>query len=134
MHNVLERLLYNRVNLDCPQVSDAGIREANLTALKGVVKYAGMNVSSAVKTRVYMLLKDMIHHDDDQVRISGADILGIISQVCQKCSRPFYLLLFIFMSSMLCLVIFKTETNCELGHGVVGYSSYLVNHITGFQS
>lgn len=88
-HNVLERLLYNRVNLDCPQVSDAGIREANLTALKGVVKYAGMNVSSAVKTRVYMLLKDMILHDDDQVRISGADILGIMSQVCHKYSRPF---------------------------------------------
>ncbi|KAF8017892.1 hypothetical protein BT93_H2950 [Corymbia citriodora subsp. variegata] len=62
------------------QASDAGIREANLTALKGVVKYAGMNVSSAVKTRVYVVLKDMIHHDDDQVRISAADILGIISQ------------------------------------------------------
>lgn len=62
------------------QASDAGIREANLTALKGVVKYAGMNLSSAVKTRVYMLLKDMIHHDDDQVRVSAADILGIISQ------------------------------------------------------
>ncbi|XP_056168131.1 protein ILITYHIA isoform X1 [Syzygium oleosum] len=62
------------------QASDAGIREANLTALKGVVKYAGMNVSSAVKNRVYVLLKDMIHHDDDQVRISAADILGIISQ------------------------------------------------------
>ena len=69
MHNVLERPLCNRLNLDCPQASDAGIREANLTALKGVVKYAGMNVSSAVKNRVYMLLKDMIHHDDDQVRI-----------------------------------------------------------------
>lgn len=31
------------------------------------------------------------------------------------------------MSSMLCLVIFKAETNCELGHGVaLRYSSYLL--------
>jgi len=100
MHNVLERLLSNRVNLDCPQASDAGIREANLTALKGVVKYAGMNLSSAVKTRVYMLLKDMIHHDDDQVRVSAADILGIISQVCHKYTRQFFYFCFYVLQAV----------------------------------
>lgn len=60
---------------------DSGIREAILSALKGVLKHAGKNVSPAVRSRVYSLLKDLIHHDDDQVRISAAGILGIISQV-----------------------------------------------------
>ncbi|KAJ4721119.1 translational activator GCN1 [Melia azedarach] len=62
------------------QASDGGIREAILTALKGVLKHAGKSVSSAVRTRVYFVLKDLIHHDDDQVRISAASILGIMSQ------------------------------------------------------
>lgn len=62
------------------QVSDAGIREAILTALKGVLKHAGKSVSSAVKTRVYSVLKDLVYHDDDQVRVSAASILGIMSQ------------------------------------------------------
>ncbi|XP_059439580.1 protein ILITYHIA isoform X2 [Corylus avellana] len=62
------------------QASDGGVREAILTALKGVLKHAGKNVNSDVRSRVFILLKDMIHHDDDQVRISAASILGIISQ------------------------------------------------------
>ncbi|KAL4028354.1 hypothetical protein IC575_011547 [Cucumis melo] len=62
------------------QASDGGIREAILTALKGVMKHAGKTVSSGVRTRVYTLLKDLIKHEDDQVRISAASILGIISQ------------------------------------------------------
>ncbi|KAJ0080466.1 hypothetical protein Patl1_23083 [Pistacia atlantica] len=62
------------------QESDAGIREAILTALKGVLKHAGKIVSSTVRSRVYVILKDLIHHDDDQVRISAANILGIMSQ------------------------------------------------------
>ncbi|KAL9436557.1 hypothetical protein AB3S75_022580 [Citrus x aurantiifolia] len=62
------------------QVSDAGIREAILTALKGVLKHAGKSVSSAVKIRVYSVLKDLVYHDDDQVRVSAASILGIMSQ------------------------------------------------------
>lgn len=52
-----------------------------MTALKGVMKHAGKTVSSGVRTRVYTLLKDLIKHEDDQVRISAASILGIISQV-----------------------------------------------------
>lgn len=62
------------------QASDAGVREAILSALKGVLKHAGKSVSSAVRTRVYVNMKDLIHHDDDQVRISAASILGITSQ------------------------------------------------------
>lgn len=63
------------------QVSDGGVQEAILTALKGVLQHAGKSVSITVRTRVYDRLKDLIHHDDDQVRNSAASILGILSQV-----------------------------------------------------
>ncbi|XP_059308205.1 protein ILITYHIA isoform X2 [Lycium ferocissimum] len=62
------------------QTSDVGIREATLTALKGVIKHAGESVSIASRTRVYTLLKDLIHNDDDQIRTAAASILGIVSQ------------------------------------------------------
>ncbi|KAL6953511.1 eIF-2-alpha kinase activator GCN1, partial [Sarracenia purpurea var. burkii] len=62
------------------QASDGGVREAILTALKGVLKHAGKSVSSTVRTRVYTLLKDLIYSDDDQIRASASSILGIISQ------------------------------------------------------
>lgn len=68
------------------QASDSGVREAILTALKGVVKHAGKSVSPATRTRVYALLKDLIHHDDDQVRMFASSILGVISQVPYKYS------------------------------------------------
>ncbi|KAK9735623.1 hypothetical protein RND81_04G216500 [Saponaria officinalis] len=62
------------------QASDGGVREAVLTALRGVVKHAGKSVSVAVRTRVYDVLKDLIDHEDDQVRTSAASILGITSE------------------------------------------------------
>lgn len=62
------------------QASDGGVREAILMALKGVLKHAGKSVSNAVKIRVYSQLNDLVHHDDDQVRISAASILGITAQ------------------------------------------------------
>ncbi|KAL9273376.1 ILITYHIA-like protein, partial [Drosera capensis] len=62
------------------QAADGGVREAILTALKGVVKHAGKNMGAAAKTHVYDLLKNLIDDDDDQVRIFSASILGIISQ------------------------------------------------------
>ncbi|KAL3520591.1 hypothetical protein ACH5RR_018740 [Cinchona calisaya] len=62
------------------QASDIGVREAILTALKGVVKHAGQSVGTAVRTRIYMLLKDLIDNDDDHIRSSSASIFGIISQ------------------------------------------------------
>ncbi|KAL5566833.1 hypothetical protein UlMin_029997 [Ulmus minor] len=62
------------------QASDGGVREAILSALKGVLKHAGKSVGSAVITRVYELLKDLIRHDDDQVRLSAASTLGITTQ------------------------------------------------------
>lgn len=64
------------------QAADGGVREALLTALKGVVKHAGKSVSAAVRTRVYAVLKDLICNDNDQIRYSAASVLGIISQVC----------------------------------------------------
>ncbi|KAB2629923.1 translational activator GCN1 [Pyrus ussuriensis x Pyrus communis] len=62
------------------QAPESGVREACLSALEGVLRHAGKSVSSVVRTRLYSHLKDLIHHDDDQVRISAASILGITSQ------------------------------------------------------
>ncbi|CAK9164333.1 unnamed protein product [Ilex paraguariensis] len=66
------------------QASDGGVRETILAALKGVVKHAGKNLSSAVRTHVYTLLKDLIYNDDDQIRSSAASILGILSQYLEE--------------------------------------------------
>ncbi|XP_057476445.1 protein ILITYHIA-like isoform X2 [Actinidia eriantha] len=49
------------------QASDGGVREAILTALKGVLEYAGKSVSSTFRTRVYTVLKDLIYDDGDQI-------------------------------------------------------------------
>ncbi|KAJ7973575.1 translational activator GCN1 [Quillaja saponaria] len=63
------------------QGSDGGVvRESILTALKGVLMHAGKSVSSAVRTRVYNVLREFIHLDDDQVRIYAAGILGVLTQ------------------------------------------------------
>ncbi|XP_020529182.1 protein ILITYHIA [Amborella trichopoda] len=62
------------------QASDGGVREAVLSALKGVFKHAGKSVSSAFRSRVHTLLKDLIQLDDDHVRNSAGRVLGIISQ------------------------------------------------------
>ncbi|KAJ6871113.1 hypothetical protein NC652_036704 [Populus alba x Populus x berolinensis] len=80
------------------QASDAGVREAILTALKGVLKHAGKSVSDPIRVRVFSQLKDLIHHDDDQVRISAASILGITSpsinwMICLNYSQIWHLLL-----------------------------------------
>ncbi|XVF57046.1 hypothetical protein PTKIN_Ptkin06aG0171600 [Pterospermum kingtungense] len=66
------------------QASDSGVREAILTALKGVVKYAGQSLSPTTRSRVYTLLKDLIHHDDDQVRMFASSIMGVVSQYLEE--------------------------------------------------
>ena len=80
------------LNVTCPiqncwnliiQGSDGGVSEAILTALKGVLKHAGKNVSSAVRTRFYSVLKELIHDDDEIVRTYASSILGILTQVCR---------------------------------------------------
>lgn len=63
------------------QTSDVGVREAILTALKGVVKHAGQSLGTVVRERVYMLLMDLIHSEDDQLRISSSTIFGRFSLV-----------------------------------------------------
>ncbi|KAM7532155.1 hypothetical protein LguiB_035565 [Lonicera macranthoides] len=70
------------------QASDGGVREAILTALKGVVKHAGKSVSNAVRTRLYAFLKDLIDNEDDQIRSSAASILGMISQYLEEYQQP----------------------------------------------
>lgn len=63
------------------QGSDGGVREAVLMALKGVIKHTGKSVSSGVRYRGFILLKDLLQVDDDEVRSSAAKVIGTLSQV-----------------------------------------------------
>lgn len=67
------------------QASDGGVREAVLTALKGVVKHAGKGVSSAVRSRLCIVLKGLLQLDDEGVQISTAKVMGTLSQVWINC-------------------------------------------------
>ncbi|KAK8951558.1 hypothetical protein KSP39_PZI003863 [Platanthera zijinensis] len=78
--------LSNRVDplvgdlLSTLQASDGGVREAVLTALRGVIKHSGKSVSSAVRFRLCTLLKDFIQADVDEVRVSAAKVVGTMSK------------------------------------------------------
>lgn len=61
------------------QTPDVGVREAILTALKGVVKHAGQSLGTVVRIRIYTLLMDLIHSEDEQLRISSSSIFGRFS-------------------------------------------------------
>lgn len=49
--------------------------------MRGVIKHAGKSIGPAVRLRIFDLLKDLMHHEDDQVRISATSMLGVLSQV-----------------------------------------------------
>ncbi|XP_073102669.1 protein ILITYHIA [Elaeis guineensis] len=66
------------------QASDGGVREAVLTALNGVVKHAGNCVSRGTRSRVCILLGDMLQVDDDEVRGTAAKVIGTISQYMEE--------------------------------------------------
>ncbi|CAA0814499.1 ILITYHIA, partial [Striga hermonthica] len=66
--------------LSALQASDIAVREAILTALKGVIKNAGKGLSSVVITRVHTQLKDLLYSEDEPIRISASGILGILLQ------------------------------------------------------
>lgn len=55
-------------------------------------------MGSAVRSRVFTLLRDLIHNDDDQVRISAASILGIISQVIFGQYKEFFKLILLSLN------------------------------------
>lgn len=63
------------------QAADSGVREAILSAMRGVIKHAGKSIGPAVRIRIFDLIKELMHNDDDQVRIFATSILGILSQV-----------------------------------------------------
>ena len=67
------------------QVSDGGVREAVLTALRGVIKHAGKSVSSAVRSRLCTILKDLLQLDGEEVQVSTAKVMGTLSQVWIYC-------------------------------------------------
>lgn len=49
--------------------------------MRGVIKHAGKSIGPAVRIRIFDLLKDLMHSDGDQVRISATSMLGVLSQV-----------------------------------------------------
>ncbi|ESQ38842.1 hypothetical protein EUTSA_v10022486mg [Eutrema salsugineum] len=62
------------------QAADSGVREAILSAMRGVIKHAGKSIGPAVRIRIFDLLKDLMYKDDDQVRVSSTSMLGVLSQ------------------------------------------------------
>jgi hypothetical protein len=60
---------------------DVGVRDAVLTALKGVIKHAGKSVSGAIRLRSCLLLRDILVLEDDDARFSAAKVIGLLSQV-----------------------------------------------------
>lgn len=62
------------------QASDGGVKEAVLTALKGVLKHAGKNISSVTRNRLLILLKDFVQHESDELRGLAARVVGVTSQ------------------------------------------------------
>jgi HEAT repeat protein len=62
------------------QAADSAVREAILSAMRGVIKHAGKSIGASVRIRIFDLLKDLMHSVDDQVRISATSMLGVLSQ------------------------------------------------------
>ncbi|KAF2563371.1 hypothetical protein F2Q70_00016592 [Brassica cretica] len=60
--------------------ADSGVREAILSAMRGVIKHAGKSIGPAVRIRIFDLIKELMHNDDDQVRIFATSMLGVLSQ------------------------------------------------------
>ncbi|KAG2312032.1 hypothetical protein Bca52824_023589 [Brassica carinata] len=60
--------------------ADSGVREAILSAMRGIIKHAGKSIGPAVRIRIFDLIKDLMHNDDDQVRISATSMLGVLSK------------------------------------------------------
>lgn len=90
------------------QASDGGIREAVLTALKGVIKHAGKSVGSVIRSRVCLLLRDTIQLDDDEVRESAAKVIGNISQYMEDTE---------FFDLLKTLSSLSTSPNWPVRHG-----------------
>ncbi|XP_078182456.1 putative protein kinase regulator ILITHYIA isoform X2 [Carex rostrata] len=66
------------------QGSDGGVRDAVLTALKGVIKHAGKSVSGAIRSRGCLLLRDILVLEDDDARSSAAKVIGLLSQYMEE--------------------------------------------------
>src|SRR5689334_18748685 len=89
------------------QAADSGVREAILSAMRGVIKHAGKSIGPAVRIRIFDLLKDLMHHEDDHVRISATSMLGVLSQVgFLTCIANFVFLVFMVYTTY--SILFKT--------------------------
>ncbi|KAI0489335.1 hypothetical protein KFK09_029177 [Dendrobium nobile] len=82
--------LSNRVDplvgdlLSTLQASNGGVREAVLTALRGVIRHSGKSISNIVRCRLCTLLGELIQVDVDEVRESAAKVIGIMSKYLEN--------------------------------------------------
>lgn len=83
------------------QAADSGVREAILSAMRGVIKHAGKSIGPAVRIRIFDLIKELMHNDDDQVRIFATSMLGVLSQVGGS-YMPTELFVFSYVIIVLC--------------------------------
>ncbi|PKA55682.1 hypothetical protein AXF42_Ash011974 [Apostasia shenzhenica] len=91
------------------QVSDI-VKEAVLTALRGVIKHSGKSLSNAVRSRLVTLVRGMIQVDFDEVRESAAKVIGTVSQY-MDCDEVMDLL------QSLCDLF--TSSNWNIRHGAM---------------
>eukprot|EP00850_Spirogloea_muscicola_P020733 SM000225S07012 [mRNA] locus=s225:44176:68989:+ [translate_table: standard] len=79
---------------------EAGVKEAMLVALKGVVGNVGKSLSVATQSRVVASLMDLLPSEDDEIRLLAARTLGIalgkqevaqvVQDLCQSATSQFW--------------------------------------------
>eukprot|EP00850_Spirogloea_muscicola_P013326 SM000090S24288 [mRNA] locus=s90:11304:31514:- [translate_table: standard] len=79
---------------------EAGVKEAMLVALKGVVGNVGKSLSAATQSRVIASLMDLLPSEDDEIRSLAARTLGIalgkqdvaevVQDLCQTATSQFW--------------------------------------------
>ncbi|KAJ1694352.1 hypothetical protein LUZ63_011050 [Rhynchospora breviuscula] len=92
------------------QGSDGGVRDAVLTALKGVIKHAGKSVSSAIRSRGCLLLRDILVFEDDDARSSAAKVIGLLSQYMEESE---------FTELLQTLIDYSTSSSWFIRHGSI---------------
>lgn len=63
------------------QANEGGVKEATLSALRGVLKHAGKSVSAGAFAKVIPPLRELLGSEEDEFRGLAARTLGALSDV-----------------------------------------------------
>lgn len=63
------------------QASEGGVKEATLSALRGVLKHAGKSVSAGAYAKLVPPLRELLGAEEDEFRGLAARTLGALSDV-----------------------------------------------------